>query len=536
MDMVDLSNYISINTDIQRLLRMPKEKMDADPLIWESSTSMGFVEDMVFIKSYVTTFILYPENNAQPFYVGNVQIVPDIDIENIRTQNVYRKAIEANGDYVWHKIEGADELYLHSKGDNIVLAKEIFDLSKKKKYGFLVIGVEADRYAEICNKLLRNDKEGIVLLSHEGQVLMQTGDVDQGTMEQATTTGFLRDIESSGKNYAEYGNYYIFRNDPQQSDNVILYFVPKENWLDSLQTVRLLPFIVLFALLFCLWPLTVWASGTISKPLGRLYESMMKFKGGDFSQQAPVSSRDEIGELTECFNTMVCDIKDLIDKNYIMVLHERESELNALQAQINPHFLYNTLDSLYWVAFNSEQKELSDDILALSRLFQLVLSQGKSDIPLSTEVELVSHYLHIQKMRFGKKLNYNISVDKSILQYTIPKLILQPFVENAIVHGLECQEETGEIEIRGRLDKTHIVLSVEDNGAGMSEEQLSKLSTPQDEPRYSSQRIGRYAIYNVNERLTLKYGEGYSLDIQSEIGCGTKVTIRIPVLERQSDD
>lgn len=196
---------------------------------------------------------------------------------------------------------------------------------------------------------------------------------------------------------------------------------------------------------------------------------MAAFRKGDFEQKVEVNGYDEIGELTDCFNQMVIDIKELIDKNYVMAIRERESELSALQAQINPHFLYNTLDSLYWQALQVNS-ELAEDIYALSKLFRLVLSKGQDLIPIAREKELIYYYLQIQKMRFQKKLQYTIAIEENILAYKIPKLILQPFVENAIVHGLESTGENSRIEVTGQLEQNHIVFRVKDNGVGMTKE------------------------------------------------------------------
>jgi len=241
-----------------------------------------------------------------------------------------------------------------------------------------------------------------------------------------------------------------------------------------------------------------------------------------------VTSYDEIGEVSQCYNQMVKEIKELIDTNYVMVLRERQSELDALQAQINPHFLYNALDSLYWQAINANSDKLAEDIFSLSQLFRLVLSQGQGVIPIAKERDLIYHYLQIQKMRFEKKLNFTIDMEEAILDYKIPKLIIQPFVENAIVHGLERTGEKGIIEMKGYLEDGYIVLEVKDNGVGMTQEQIKEVFEADETKEYMSQRIGRYAIKNIKERLHLKYHDDFKLQIQSQVGVGTTVIIVIP--------
>jgi two-component system sensor histidine kinase YesM len=262
---------------------------------------------------------------------------------------------------------------------------------------------------------------------------------------------------------------------------------------------------------------------------------MNRFKEGDFETQVAVEGNDEIAELSKTFNRMVVEIKGLIDRKYVMVLREKESELNALQAQINPHFLYNVLDSLYWQAIDSEQDKLAEDILSLSEFFRLTLNSGLSDILVEQEVEIVSNYLHIQKMRFSKTLDYQIDIDTDILSYTIPKLILQPFVENAVVHGLECTAYQGLILITGKLEKDMLCFSIIDNGIGMDEAKIAEILFG-TEDLCANQRRRYYAIRNVKERMALRYGERGGLEIKRrQVGGegGTEVRILIPIQEKE---
>lgn len=211
----------------------------------------------------------------------------------------------------------------------------------------------------------------------------------------------------------------------------------------------------------------------------------------------------------------------------MITLQEKESELAALQAQINPHFLYNTLDSLYWQATDAGNDDIAESILALSDLFRLVLSQGKREVTVEQEMQLVSCYLQIQKMRFTKRLNYEIHIDDSVKDARIPKLILQPFVENAIVHGFENVSTPCLLTVTGELVDGKIRFEIKDTGSGMAQEQIEKLW--QEEPvQYRKQRIGRYAIKNIRERLQRKYQDDFSLQIESCINEGTTVTLVIP--------
>ena len=291
-----------------------------------------------------------------------------------------------------------------------------------------------------------------------------------------------------------------------------------------------MPLALLFGLLIGMFPFFMIISNLVTNPLRKVSEAILKFSAGDFEQQVKVETNDEVGQVAECFNAMVGEIKKLIDENYVITLSEKESELAALQAQINPHFLYNTLDSLYWQATEAGNDEIAESILSLSSLFRLTLNQGRSIITVEKEFELVREYLKIQKMRFPRKLNYELHIADEIKDAKIPKLIIQPFVENAIVHGFENVSKPCKLTITGTRTGDRIHFEIKDTGVGMKQEQIDALW--ENEPvNYSKQRIGRYAIKNIRERLQLKYHEQYILKIESTVGEGTTVILEIPFEE-----
>ncbi|HHX61267.1 MAG TPA: sensor histidine kinase [Epulopiscium sp.] len=526
-DVEDLLTYLCVNNDVRYILNEEEGSPSiAYPLVWEKNTPMDLVRDMMSIKSHIKTLILYSENGIRPFYLSRDNSVYNTDINEVHDTPIYQKAYEAQGDYVWsHVNKGDKNLFVVNKSDKIVASRVIFDYAKKKRLGYLGIGINVDKYIQLCKSGLYQENEGILVFNKNGEELVRFGEIDESAYDYIQGLDYKKIPK---KEYLKYQNYYIFLSQDKEGSNYTCYMVPEENWLSQVKNAKILPILFGAVLLIGLWPLLMFASTVISKPLQRLYESMMKFKEGDFEQQVEVTLYDEIGEVSACFNTMVNDIKDLIDRNYVMVLREKQSEYDALQAQINPHFLYNTLDSLYWQALNGGSDELAEDILSLSQLFRLVLSQGESIIPVEQEVKLNYHYLQIQKMRFNKKLDYRIDIDEKILAYRIPKLILQPFVENAVIHGLECSGEMGFIEITGKLEETYLKFQIKDNGVGLTQDQINKIFSQDESKEYSSTRIGGYAIKNVKERLDLRYQGDFKLNIESKIGDGTTITILIP--------
>lgn len=315
-----------------------------------------------------------------------------------------------------------------------------------------------------------------------------------------------------------------------ENASIVCKIVPGYHKQMRILDIVYMPVILLLGMLIGLLPLLVLISNAVTKPLRELSVAIEKFSGGDFEQQVDVTTDDEVGEVAKCFNRMVGDIRTLINENYVITLQEKESELAALQAQINPHFLYNTLDSLYWQATDAGNEEIAEDILALSQLFRLLLNQGKSDVTVGQEIELISRYLQIQKVRFEKRLNYEILVEEDIRRVKMPKLILQPFVENAIVHGFENVSIPCRLTVTGKREGDFVRFEVSDTGIGMRQDQIDAIWEKENE-QYAKQRIGRYAIKNIRERLQLKYKDDFKLQIKSRVGHGTTVILMIPFEE-----
>lgn len=526
----DLSVYICINDDIRKILTSDNvEGMNADSRLWYNDAPMKMIQDMIALKGYIKTMAIYPENGINPYLRCIDSSVQLPDIESVRKTDAYKKAVRKKGDIIWERVNRDENgIYLTNYADKIVMYREIYDLSRKNKLGYLVMGVNADKYTDLCKNAIQQDNEGIVVFSSEGSELTRYGTVDENIVSYIAGEEYLAQDYRKRPVYFEHGAYNVYCSSQQKKGIIVCKMVPKGNSSRQLYSILLTPVLILIGMLIGLWPLLGLISNIISRPLRKVCSAMKEFQNGDFNQQVKVESRDEVGEVAECFNGMVLSIKELIDTNYVMALKEKESELTALQAQINPHFLYNTLDSLYWRTQEDGNEELGEDILALSQLFRLVLGQGKGIISVEMEKELIGSYLHIQKMRFAKRLTYEVTIDEEILQDMIPKLILQPFVENAIVHGFENSETGGWVKVRGRAEKGYLVFTVSDNGIGMTKEQIERIWNIEDSNRYSGQRIGKYAIKNVKERLQLKYKEDFELTVMSEPDRGTVVIIRIP--------
>ena len=268
----------------------------------------------------------------------------------------------------------------------------------------------------------------------------------------------------------------------------------------------------------------------MSRPIHRLNKAVGEFEANaeGFSYE-PVYGSLEVTSLSNAFGHLVIRIQELMNqvRNEEIVL--RKTELRALQAQINPHFLYNTLDSIAWMCEEGRTKDAVEMVNARARLFRISISKGHELIPVEKEVEHAKSYLQIQKFRYKNQFQYSFDVQESCLHYYCNKITLQPIIENAIYHGLNRMIDEGFIEIKIFEDGGDVVFTVEDNGVGMTKEQCESILHKEVKGQ-----TGGIGIKNVNDRVKIYFGEQYGMKIESELDEGTKVSIRMPKLEEDS--
>lgn len=530
-------NYLSLNLSINYKIREilaginTKEYVEKVEL-WEEEIPIQMMEEIIYLKGYVKTISIYPENGVSPFLrcLDSSSYVPELWA--LQKSGLYEQAVEKKGEEIWIRQDQEDgELYQTNYTTKLVLCREIYDFAKKKKLAFISIGISEDKVRELCSSVLQEEEEGVYLLNQEGAIIAAYGKTDNS----AAYLGDNYKMLSEGQK-GVFGGKQFFVKEIENSGCYVGKAVPQQTFWTMFREISYVPVVLMLGVLLGILPVMLFVSRVISRPLENLGDAMQQFQQGDFKHQLKVESNDEVGQVAQCFNHMVSEIEQLINKNYIMVLKKRESELAVLQAKINPHFLYNALDSIYWQAMSADDEETAESIYELSQLFRLVLGNGKEIVTVEAELQLLQRYLEIQKLRFMRQLEYHFDVEPEILQEKIPKLILQPFVENAVIHGMEKQEEACEITISGHLEDRFLKFQVRDTGVGVTEEQLKKIWEPETNKAYSSQRIGRYAIYNVKERLRLKYGDAFQLKIESKVGKGTQVTLVIPVGKEEEDE
>lgn len=515
--MENIAYLISSNEDVQDYLF--DEKIDNEGRY----RILNQLQTILDSRSDIRNVGIISKNGRMLINDGSKSVNQDLDLN---TQEWYATALEKpNGpiltsSHVQHIISGERPWV-------ITLSRGIRDRSGSgEKEGVFFIDLNYSAISELCDQSTVGTKGYAFILDAKGNIVyhpqqqqlyneLQTENISliMDTDEDTVLTGTGND-----------GKLYSISRSEKTGWTVVDCTNVKELLSKSrqAQSVYVLTAIILVivALLF-----SRFMARSITLPIQKLRDSMKKVQEGDFSvSDVVVDSKNEIGSLTKSFDVMTHRIHELMEQNVHEQEEKRKSELKALQSQINPHFLYNTLDSIIWMAEGKKNEEVVLMTASLARLLRQSISNEDEVVPIANEVEYARGYLTIQKMRYKDKLEFQIEVDSSILYIPLIKLVLQPIIENAIYHGLKYKESKGLLIVKGFMKNGNAVLQVIDDGVGMDEETLAHIYD-KHKVNYHSNGVG---VYNVQKRLKLYYGEDYGITYTSELGKGTTATITIP--------
>lgn len=451
-----------------------------------------------------------------------------------REQDWYRAIMESGGAHLWFEPHPGQFATVSDGGNYISFGRGVVDKATGALSGVILVDISEDVVMEMVSMRLEGigqifilDEEGNVILGPEGEKGRLEGleafvpfDGTEGTFS-APLRGLDESLSGSSQNtivsyrQLEAVNWKVLGIIPasqlNRGGNAIL-----------VATLILTLFIIGLAIFTA-----VRATNRLSKPLRHLRGAMGRIEEGDWDVEIDVSSSyEEINKLAGSFNVMIGRIRELMDDIYEDQQKLRTAELKALQSQINPHFLYNTLDSILWLNRAGKQEEVQTMVEALTTFFRVGISRGKDIIPLSEELKHLESYLKIQSIRYGDKFRYEIDVEEGILGQEVPKLILQPLAENAIYHGLKIQQESGVLRVTGRGEEELIEIVVEDSGRGMEPALTEKLNRMLKGEAVEG--LESYGVRNISERLRILFGEAASMRYESEEYGGTRVILHIP--------
>ena len=304
-----------------------------------------------------------------------------------------------------------------------------------------------------------------------------------------------------------------------------------ETTFSDIYKMRSLMSVCIIAAIVLLFAGSFYFSDRLTKPMQRLVAEMKKVGKGNFDIELPVQSSDEIGELAESFNEMSRELKKYIDQSYLAQIRQNEAELTALKSQIYPHFLYNTLEIIRMTALEDEEKsKVPEMIEALSQQIHYIIGPMQDLVPLEQEIDIVRKYVYLLNCRINGKVKLMVNA-KGTSMIQVPKLILQPLVENAYVHGIKPKQGSGSIMIEAHRKEDNLEITVMDNGVGMDQDSIDKIlrllegDAPGIKNQYNWQSIG---LKNVHDRIRYLYGENHGIQITSTIGVGTMISVTLP--------
>ncbi|MFC3748131.1 sensor histidine kinase [Paenibacillus sp. GCM10012306] len=531
--MVSFSNTMFLDEGVQRLLNASTEAQNDRNSVFKTVTNLMIASNS--IQSLILYTLQDQNQAAEPFATNQAGLTTAMKFSDFVHTSYYAEAVAAAGSPTFGLTRPSDGIFVGDHYHKIVLSRIIKNVYTLQPAGLAVIGVDAGR---IGSQYLDNSKDDVDMFVIDRQGMVITASNRSWIGKKDIELPYFMDsnpaltVKQRLDQAVGHDQWIVSHLQSEMTGWYVVVVHSKRQLVKELGQISQVTFTIACLCLIMSLMVTWFAAASITKPLKKLSRSMRRLQTGDFSQRVFFEGNDEIGLLGHGYNLMVQRIKSLINDVYASTLKQREAELKTLQAQIRPHFLYNTLNTICWEAEKKGDKEIADMVYSLSQVFRLSLNDGRDTFTLEQEMELVTNYLFLQKNRFRDRFQFEISLEDSLEGYIVPKLLLQPLAENAVIHGIEPLSGSGLIAVRAYRDERLVVLEVQDNGVGITPEALKelrqrlKLRESLVEPENGS-RTG-FALANVQERLELFF-TGSRLEIESIEGMGTRIIIQIAV-------
>ncbi len=456
--------------------------------------------------------------------------------EELLSAGWYREAVKRDGGYLWL---APQKNYIPEEQDSgrdlISLAKLVKGETQIRGYGVLLVSLYIDEIEKGLNASVLPEKEGFFIINDAGEIILKTNFA--GGKPLTNFKWCAAQIRSGSQGHFS-GIYQgqkteVFYKELKNTGWKSVYVISDAEMLKEVKKLGHRDFFFTLLIMALFTTVTIFIAYTITKPLKLLGKRIRKIKSGDWDMELPVTARDEIGRLTEDFNRMLQDIRLLMNEVTQKEKEKKEAHLMALQAQINPHFLFNTLNAIKWTAYVNGVNNIGDMIASLGRLFEIAISKKSEYILIKEEVDYLQNYLNLMSLRYNQNFTLEYDLEPSVMELYTLKFILQPLVENAIIHGLDSGITEGKLKISGKRDGNVVLFTVSDNGKGIPAKKIALLLNA--ERNSDSRRFSSIGLSNVNERIKLNFGEVYGLEIQSIEQKGTEVLVRIPVVDRSPE-
>ena len=493
----NLSDYIAFNQQISHVVSHEYDSY-YDMYNQFSNVLDPMLASLKYFHSDINQITIYTKNNVVKH---NTTLAPITEIEN----EDWYKIIKGNNDIHW---------FVSQDEKKVFCVRNIPTLENNYEVGVLYVQVDYEKLFESF-KQMNDSNYGIFIMDELGDNIFNFDQFEDLNKSRKMT------FDEFNKGIGKENIYTIVTAHSMNNNWTVSLYKPQKLIYESTNFMITGNVIAIILLIVFSVIITSVLSKVMVSGLEKLRANMEEVEKGNMEITVKSNNEDEVGALIRGFEKMIIQIKALIEDVYESRLIQKDYEMKALQAQINPHFLYNSLSLINWMALETDQEDISKITLSLSTFYRTALNKGKNILRVRDEIKNMRSYLDIQLMMHDYEFDVDVQVEEDILDYNILNLILQPLIENAINHGIDLKTNgRGCIKIIGEKQNDEIVLIVSDNGVGMSNEQAESILT---------NKSNGYGVKNVNERIKLYYGEQYQLKIESEIGIGTKVKVTIPI-------
>lgn len=529
----DQSDKILFNETIQEVLIKNK---DATPGL-QTHEDVINVNRLLYDPTDTIYMLIVQENGIlyQPYSNRNI----GTSYEVITQKKAYLKSLESDGGYVW---TAATEDMMYNKKDlranenepYLYLCRRLNSLEyKPRPLGQLLIQIPINALSDIFKESDMKDGEYYAIVDSDGYYIYNTLDINLiGGKADGNILSVLTNSSNGYEILTDNKQDYLVSYSPYHGSGwSVVHVLPMRAISANAGKVRNYVMLIMMCSLLVLLPLLVILTRDLSRPIRQLKTVVERFGNGDLTIREKTNRMDEIGHLQMSFNQMAEDINRLLSKITEEHKQTRLLELNILEYQINPHFLYNSLDSINSMARVAGNKDIEEMVCALAKFLRMGLSKGKELYLVRDELEHVRQYLLINMIRYRDCFTFDIEADPGILEHMTIKIILQPIVENAIKYGINKKNTDGYIKISVKRDGNTLLFEVTDNGPGIPENKLHALRNLLNDHTIDSDTENGFGLYNINQRIWLRFGEGYGIALDSEMGKGTTVRIRVPVID-----
>lgn len=472
-----------------------------------------------FIQSNMNISSIYILDNYDNEYFVDKKAYKPFNLKQVKDCSWYNELLQAEGGYII-KFNGG-KLFYESDQKYVSLMRVINDLDSQKPIGIMIVNIPEQAVTNSFKNAITKGDTSILIKDKNNNDIIETGDLignDIGHEIYGSDNYFIKKIK---------GHDYIFSSLKIKDYNwTIVSKMPFKELSKELNTFYFTTFVVTIINAILMFIGAISISRLITNPIKKLLKSMKGVENGEFKKVDIETGNDEIGKLRDGYNIMVLEIEKLINRIIDEQRIKRNAELNVLQAQVKPHFLYNTLDAMGYLALSGKCDEVYEALEALGGYYRTSLSKGREVVTVAEEIDIVKNYFLLQKLRYGDIFTDTYEVDKRVLHLKILKLVLQPIAENALYHGIKPKGEKGNIRLRAVLVGNLMKLSIEDDGVGMTEEELDRVIGDKIQDNNLS-----FGLRGTIERLRIFYGISDVYEIESHKRYGTKVTITIPIEE-----